>query len=305
MDKKVVTIGKSILINNLSDFIGKMNFIYQKESTNTPNFMLSLWQSKETDLVGAVVLYKLLEYSVVHQCFNHPEIFISDSIKANLKNYRFQDLILELINGKDIRDEFNRLKIEIQNDFFIAPIALQKGLYKPDLNNEYYPKIAKYYQNEEKSLMIFQFLTELYSNFDSHAEDNSKSIMVAHGDKNQIEIVCVDSGKGIVTTMQKIYPKRNNLNLLQCAVKKFVTSSAETNHMGYGLWYIDEVIRITNGRLDIRSEDAYYKRMGRKTWISRAPKWKGTIVSVKLPLSHPILISQLETEKIDLVNFKN
>ncbi len=152
--------------------------------------------------------------------------------------------------------------------------------------------------------MIFQFFTELYSNFLSHSHDQSKSIMVAHGTYKWIEIVCVDTGIGIVESLRKKYPKKRKKDVLWSAMQKKVSSNLNDGHMGYGLWTIDETIKLLGAKLQIWSNGAYYRRLGKKIWISDSVNWTGVIIYVRFPVEYPILFKDIEKNNNDnLINF--
>lgn len=296
MNRIILLAGENATVQYASSLIGKLNCFFQYRQKRIPYFNLSFENTKKVDLLGILLIYKFLEYSVTENCFMNPGVYLPDFIKKKMKFYGFHDLVSDLMSGNDTRKEFERLKIDVKKDFFIAPIALLKGVeYSSEiLNQKYFPQISNYYNDESKSLMIFQMFTELYSNFISHAEDETKSIMVAHGDNTSIEIACADTGIGIVPSLKHIFPKQSDSDILIRAISKGVTSKPKSNHMGYGLWYIDEVVKRTGGRLDIITGNTYYKRLGNKTWISTASKWQGTVIYLNVPLEKPVLISDLE-----------
>ena len=152
--------------------------------------------------------------------------------------------------------------------------------------------------------MIFQLFIELFSNFCAHAQDETKSIMVAHGDHDSIEIACADTGIGIINSLKDIVRRGTDYDLLKQAISKGVTSKPESHHMGYGLWYIDEVVKVTNGSLYIITGNTYYKRLGNKVWFSTSSKWQGTAIYLNIPLANPVLIADLEdTDPHKYVNF--
>lgn len=306
MDKLLV-LGEKATIQYASSIIGKLNIFFGYRQKQLPSFTISFAKTTDIDLFGALLIYKLLEFSVSEKCFLKPRMCLSDAMKKKMKFYGFHDLVSDLMSGNDTRKEFEKLKIDVKKDFFIAPIALMKGEeYSSTLLNQmYFPQISNYYNDDSKSIMIFQLFTELYSNFSSHAEDPTKSIMVAHGDVNSIEIACADTGIGILESMKDVCRGEFSNGLLKIALSRGGTSKPNTNHMGYGLWYVDEVVRRTNGRLDIITCDTYYRRLGGKNWYSTSSFWQGTAIYLKIPLTSPILISDLEViDPYKYVNFK-
>lgn len=65
-----------------------------------------------------------------------------------------------------------------------------------------------------------------------------------------------------------------------------VTSKKNTNHMGFGLWLVNELVTQMRGELYIYSERAYY--INRQGTIRKGEcyYWRGTITYVRLPLSN-------------------
>lgn len=302
-----VHLDETIVVNNIDTFIRKVNDIFRLQQSKKKYVHYYLWKTNKIDFLGIVMLYKFLEYSVQNKCYLDPTIFLSKEVKSNIKLYRFHDLVSTLIEGNDIKSEFEKLKIEITNDFIIAPIAMWKEniLSKYQWNKKLLPDIQRYYP-EDISLMVFQLFIELYSNFVSHADDNSKSIMVAHGTKEWIEIVCVDNGIGIVESLRKVYPSMKSDQILRKAVCKCISSKKNEEHMGYGLWYINEIVKKINGRMEIWSNDAHYKCLGHNITSNSSSYWQGTIIYLKLKLTKAILLHEIENNDIlnNLVNFK-
>lgn len=287
-------------------FDTSIEFFLDCKQKELPHFYLSFQKTKNVDMFGVLIIYKFLEYSVSENCFLNPKIYLPDLVKRKMKFYGFHELISELMEGNDTLKEFQKLKIDIKRDFFIAPIALFKGSERSTdiLNQKYFPQISNYYNDDRKSLMIFQLFIELYSNFRAHAQDETKSIMVAHGDYNTIEIACADTGIGIINSLRDTFFRGTDYDVLKRAISKGVTSKPDSHHMGYGLWYIDEVVKATNGHLYIITGNTYYKRLGNKVWLNTSSKWQGTAIYLNIPLTNPVLISDLEsTDPSKYVNF--
>ncbi len=93
----IVHINRVLTVSNLSSFMQKINNIFTWKEQMLPNFHLDLQKTEDADLLGIVVLYKMLEYSVVHKCFIQPSIYLSNKLKTFIKKYGFSDLVTELI----------------------------------------------------------------------------------------------------------------------------------------------------------------------------------------------------------------
>jgi signal transduction histidine kinase len=152
--------------------------------------------------------------------------------------------------------------------------------------------------------MIFLCLSEILLNFWEHAIDDTNSILVAEGNENHIEIACADTGNGIITTLNRVFENSsiNRPNTLKKSVEKYVTSKKMTNHMGYGLWILNQIAKRTNGRFHIYSEGAYFKNDFSKEIADKCGYWKGTIIYLSLPLKNPITLSDLENHNDNKFN---
>ena len=138
--------------------------------------------------------------------------------------------------------------------------------------------------------MILSCISEILSNFWKHATDDAQSIIMAVGKSDRIEIACVDTGNGIVSTLRNTLSTRNasNTDILAKALNKGTTSKIDSNHMGYGLWIIDEIVSKTKSRLHIYSEGCSVKNDYGVRKKGQCGYWKGTIVSLILYLKEPV-----------------
>lgn len=165
---------------------------------------------------------------------------------------------------------YKKLDFKIKGEFFIAPVALLRKdkFSKEKIKDDFLPKIEEYYKNipEERNIdktkvssMILQCFSEILLNFWEHAVEDTKSIIVANGNSDYAEIICADTGNGIISTLKpvlnKLYSKDD---ILAKAMEKFVTSKKDTDHMGCGLWILNQITNLSKGRLYIFSEGAYY-----------------------------------------------
>ena len=164
----------------------------------------------------------------------------------------------------------SRLKYKEFDGFFIAPINLNVKDYD-NVNNMLCKKINEYYNNPDKAFALLTCITEIASNFHEHSKDEQDSILVARGNKNEIEIACADTGVGVVTSLMKseryrtILSKANGYDILAKALEKGVTSKDNSNHMGYGLWLVESIVGELGGELHIYSERAHYINLNSAT----------------------------------------
>ena len=308
VSNKVIVVPKWLTINCEGELIGKLNYFYSCKEKRKGNFYLSFSKVEKVDLLGLLLLYKFLEYSVVNNCFENPTLLDFDAnkiLKERIHFFGFKDLVNELKNNKDPEEEYQNLRVNVSSDFIIAPMALLRDKETSEyLNRTYAKQIEDYYTNKKVSSMIFSVFSEILLNFRAHAKIDQKSIIVAHGNSNFIEIVCADSGIGIVESIVRSYPRCHRKNAISKALQRGITSKMNTNHMGYGLWLVNEIVTNTKGRLMIQSENIAYENISGKTRNYSAPFWQGTIIYVKLYIADPITIDDIERDNRQLNEIK-
>ena len=293
---------KSIEVNNITSFVRVFNFVFGLAGKEKPSFHLAFSKVDRCDVTGVLLLYKLLEYSVSKQCFRSPthDIAYNEYLKACISEYGFMELIKSLMNNPNDVDlrPYKKLKISSDNKVLIAPIALIRNdtIHSLDIiKNQYVPIISGFYDDERVEQMILGVFTEVMHNFWAHAISDDKSIIVGFGTKQLFTIVCCDNGAGIDGTMRDRYINKDSKALVKRAMDNGVTSKENTSHMGYGLWYINEVVTKTRGSLTIVSNDVLYRNDFGKISVSNGPFWKGCIISIKLPLARPVTIKDIDT----------
>lgn len=159
------------------------------------------------------------------------------------------------------------------------------------------PNIKEYYDFSPKVVeMIFGCFSEMLLNFWEHAITDTRSIIVAEGDKHGINIVCADTGDGIISTLSNLskYKNKRQNALLRLAFNKNITSKEhDPNHMGCGLWIIDQTVSLSNGEMWVFSEGWCYHNNNGKKDVIETGYWKGTIIAVYLPTKNPITMNDI------------
>lgn len=302
----IVFIPKDLTKNNIVSYIGKLNFFFNFKGQQKDKYFIVYEKVEEIDLLGVLLTYKFLEFSIKNNCFKDPRLLLNEVMKKQIKRFGFDSLISDFIRGNEAKKEYERLKVEIKDDFLIAPIALIRGddNNKDTIRNKYLPEIEKYYVDNTTCQMIFQVFSEVLHNFWSHAVNDTLSIIVVHGNKSKIQIACADTGYGIVETLRPQFSKKSDEIILEKSIKKGITSKPNTNHMGYGLWYVNEIVTKTKGKLEMFSHNGYYKNSGGNSQVYKSCFWKGTIINIELPLSNPITIKDIEKQNTNIkINF--
>lgn len=286
--------------NNIVLLLNSLEKAFSMEEQLVPEAKIDLTKVKKTSLLGILLNYKFIEYTYKHNCFRKPEMTINDYVEKQWERYGFTNLIHSFVSNKDLTEKnYKNLKVQVDERFIIAPQALLRSKDYSDkfMKSEFLPKIENYYKKNDKVVsMVFLCLSEILLNFWEHAVDDTNSILVAEGNKNHIEIACADTGNGIITTLNKVFENSstNRANTLKKSVEKYVTSKKMTNHMGYGLWILNEITTKTKGRFHIYSEGAYFKNDFGKEIADKCGYWKGTIIYLSLPLKNPVTLSDIE-----------
>ena len=299
---------KILKINNTVQLLNSLEKAFSMEEQLIPDAKINLGKVKKASLIGILLNYKFVEYTYKHNCFRKPEMIVNDYIEKEWERYGFTKLIHSFVSNKDLTERnYKNLKVKVDERFIIAPQALLRSKDYSDkfLKSEFLPKIENYYKKNDKVVsMIFLCLSEILLNFWEHAVDDTNSILVAEGNENHIEIACADTGNGIITTLNKVFENSSidRANTLKKAVEKNVTSKKMTNHMGYGLWILNQIATKTRGRFHIYSEGAYFKNDFGKEIADNCGYWKGTIIYLSLPLKNPITLTDIENHDNEKFN---
>ena len=286
--KKIYRVPPSFTKQTMKEFLKEAEGIFRMREKDVPNVVLFARDTQNMDLLGALLLYKFMEYTHKNQLFERPTFDVNESVIKSLVDSDFKRLVEAYITGKKIDEKMFNLKYKEREGLFIAPINLSAHT-KESMLEELTGKINRYYDNHIVSFVVLQILGEICSNFIAHANDQYDSILVAQGDKNKIEIVCADTGMGVVTTLKNALLSRKRqekYEVLEKALEKGVSSKldADSFHMGYGLWMIDSIVTAQKGELRLCSEGAYVYNIQGKHRRGEIPYWKGTIIYVTLPL---------------------
>lgn len=312
----IYTIPKHFNHNTIDDFLLKFGLIFSKINKYEPNVIVQCRNYHKISVIGIMLLYKWMDFAYKKNCFANPHVYFFEekNIFSDLHRYGFGDLMEGVINNIPIKEEqqlYESLKIRQENNLIIAPQPMIRGnsLTKDNLYKIYAPQIIGFYNDYNISEMILTCVSEILFNFWKHALDDPQSILVAEGSRSKIEIGCVDTGNGIISTLKEGMAKFRDLpskQILQKAIQRNVTSKPKTSHMGSGLWVLDEIATITGGIFHLYSEGVSYKNQNGKKIFDNCGYWKGTIVYLNIPLQKPVAMDDIlkEEEKNVLNNIK-
>jgi hypothetical protein len=299
---KIIRMPKTLNINSVNEVLSEFKDVFGYENQRRTGYALDLSKIKKINVLGMLLVYKIIEYSVEKKCFLQPKIYWEDLIEQKWNDFEFIPLIDSYINEVDSSQKFKKLKIQLTDKFILAPQPLLRESNFTDnfLKTKFLPKIKQYYSGREKVIsMIFTCFSEILLNFWEHAVDDTKSIMIADGNKNYMEIACSDTGNGILSTLKKNpkYKGLSDLKIISECVNKNVTSKENTYHMGFGLWIIDQIVKETRGRFHLFSEGVHYSNEYGKVKTEKTGFWQGTIVYIALPLNNAKSLSDIDRFK--------
>jgi len=313
-DYKAITLPKQLTLNSVHETLRVANIIFNCEERQLPMHALDLTKVTKVNVLGMLLIYKIIEYSIEKKCFYKPAIFFESFIESKWNEYQFIPLINAYVKNTDSSPVFKDFKVQLSDNFILAPQPLLRHNDFTDeyLKSKFLPKINEYYIGQEKVIsMIFTCFSEILLNFWEHAVEDSKSIMIADGNKSYMQIACADTGNGIISTlrMNKKFRGLSKETLILESVKKNTTSKEKSYHMGYGLWLIDQIVNEVRGRFHLFSEGVHYSNEYGKISVKTTSYWKGTIVYLALPIQSAKSLSdiqhlrtkEMEKIKIDFV----
>lgn len=273
-------------ISTVRFFLKEVEKVFRWNNKEIKDFVLELGWTTEIDILGQLLLYKFLEYSVKHQCFYFPKINVHNKVTEELRRSTFWSLINDFIRNQDVN--YKELKFREYKGIFIVPINLTTKT-KDEAEALYAPRITTYYSDKHVQFVVLSCMGEVASNFHEHSNDKTNAILVASGNNTCFKIACADTGVGIISSLRPSlgleYKRKDGFEILQKSVEREVTSKHNTNHTGCGLWLIDSFVTGLKGELHIYSEGAYYINHQGKIKKGRCSYWKGTIIYVYLPFN--------------------
>lgn len=291
----MISLPEKVEAKYITTVVRLLNDFYRYDNAQLPRFSLHFENVKKIDVLGILIIYKFLEYSIIKNCFLNPTTVNIEAINVHVKEFGFESLIASCYNEqKKMEEAYAKLRSRISDNFLVSPIIIFSGLENRDkIENNCFETINKFYGAGSVSDMIFMVISELIGNFYSHSNDQSRSIIVAYGTKNYVEIACADAGVGIVESLKPRCLSKDNRFIMRKAFEKGVSSKPMSDHMGYGLWMINETVGRNSGYMIAYSQDAYYERKGKSVTCVSAPLWKGTIVYLRLNTANPVNVKDI------------
>jgi len=309
-DPKIEIVIPAILNgSNIQSFLRNVSIIFSLEGKRVENYALNLTNLKKINVLGMLLIYKVIEYAVERKCFALPHIYYFDFMEDKWDEYAFIPLINAYIKQEDTDRKLRALNVQMTDKFILAPQPLlRNGNFTNEyLKQKFLPKINEYYVDKPKIIsMISTCFSEILLNFWEHAVNDTKSIMIADGNNNYMEIACADTGNGIISSLRSNpkYSKMDAEKVIALSIQKNVTSKENTYHMGYGLWIIDQIVTSVKGRFHLYSEGVAHINDYGKTKVIKTGFWKGTIVYLALPLENAKSLTDIDAFKNKFENIK-
>lgn len=310
---------KFFTLKHIELFLSDVSVYLENNIDNESDFILDVSKVKDICLLGQLLLYKFISYTVDNHCFENPKIsgIGNEVLKEKLGRSGFWELIDTYVkkpnDKRAIVKSYNNLKIVNENDFLIAPHKLLRDdSDKQKLESEYLNKILTFYNNTLKAHTICFCIAELFSNFWSHATSDSGTVMVAKGNHNNIEICFADTGEGIINSFRNSdnkYAKESKQQLMRMALAKNVTSKPNTNHLGLGLYMINSIVSKSSQnifRIYSDTEGYLYDSKNNRGVYKSISYWQGTITYLSLNIENLLSldkIPELRTPTFDKIQW--
>lgn len=277
-------------VDNLYQIINFFGRSFGQERKNLENQVFDSFQVRNVDILGVLLFYKWTEYSVKNRCYDSPRMLADGGgiLHQSICRFGFLDLMEAYYNSSKTSPLLQELKIELVDQQLIVPHALvrnklsSKSNFDVDIDDklgDYYIDLPTYVKDS-----LLQCTSEISSNFYSHADSDTETIILALASKNSYEVACADTSYGIQNSFRNagLFNDKSDEYILQESVKRKVTSKPGTAHMGHGLWILDSMVSRYNGTLILISDGTLYENKNNKKRCVAFPSWKGTVVYFKL-----------------------
>lgn len=91
MFKTLYQIPKPLKITTIRTFLDEFKSVFGTEKKRIPNVLFKATEP-EFDLIGSMVLYKVIEYSVKNKCFANPTLMGYTKCMSQLSRFGFNGL---------------------------------------------------------------------------------------------------------------------------------------------------------------------------------------------------------------------
>ena len=131
---KIYKTPENFCVHNAKFFLENIKDVFGLDNSKTSDVFFNVIQTNKIDLLGLLLIYKFLNYTVKKQCFANPKTDLKNNktISYELRKIGFQKLVDEnfmIKNPDDTKTEFSET-----DGFFIAPIVLERNASSSDTN---------------------------------------------------------------------------------------------------------------------------------------------------------------------------
>ena len=85
-------------------------------------------------------------------------------------------------------------------------------------------------------------------------------------------------------------------SLFPKVLERGVTSKEKSNHLGYGLYYVNEVVNRLKGQMSVFTDNMILQNDHGRIYISKIAHWQGTLINVNIPLKQSVTIDDIESQ---------
>lgn len=287
-NSRILRIPSVISNSNLESLLDLFEFVFINKIKFEKDFYIDMRKLRKASLLGQLLIYKFMSYTVEHECFQNPRIFWSEDSQLDIfKESGFAELMDKCFtrNRKNLLFTYNKFPQVFKDNLFISPQILvrdERDRQKSSHQDYFISKIANYYDSPKVRSTISTGVGELIMNFWEHATKDSGTIALAKGNKDFFELILADNGQGIISTIKTNHPNLSDKHLMLKVLEKGITSKTNTFHMGSGLWIIKELTERNSGVFDMYSEGIHVQVTNKHVIANKTPFWKGTITYWKI-----------------------
>ncbi len=248
----------------------------------------------------------LLDTSKYASARPHILTVLTAFMKGHTDNY--EDIFTRLPSNSDVKNYMARMGFYKQTSFDVEyPFAqydstgrfLELTSFNESNSDSVINKLTRIFASTKLNLppgmqraLAFSF-SELIDNCCCHSLSEIENHICAQVFNDRVEICIVDNGIGIPESLKAVkkYADLNNRQLISKSILEKVTSKGESNrrsHQGFGLYAVNEIIRLNNGCFEIYSDDVALITRSGKTSVVKIPHWQGTIVYMTLRKTHDV-----------------
>lgn len=195
---------------------------------------------------------------------------------------------------KEVGYEYNESFLRQDGTGRFIPIKRIKESNRYNLPGEVSRIINDQWEGIDKSIVgsLDWSISEIVDNIFNHSGTPIDGFLTAqyYPQKNEIDLIVIDSGIGIAKRLQENpdYAHIENTDALSLAIEQGVTVNPKTN-MGAGLYYSKRIIEENRGNLFLHSKNAHLViNTGGGINVHRSHNWDGTII--RLVINTDILI---------------